>query len=57
MWWKKQHWDRFFSEYFHFHLSVSFNKSFVLTPIQNDSYQEEEEQSTPKNVKRMFFIY
>jgi hypothetical protein len=29
MWWKKWYWDRFFSEYSDFHLSVSFHQCLI----------------------------
>jgi hypothetical protein len=29
MWWTKWHWDRFFSEYFFFPLSISFHRCSI----------------------------
>jgi hypothetical protein len=29
LWWTKWHWDRFFSEYFDFLLSISFHRCYI----------------------------
>jgi hypothetical protein len=34
LWWTKWHWDRFFSEYFSFPLSISFNRCYITMDKQ-----------------------
>jgi hypothetical protein len=33
LWWTKWHWDRFFSEYFGFALSISFHRCSITTKM------------------------
>jgi hypothetical protein len=48
LWWTKWHWDRFFSEFFDFPLSISFHlgspNSYIIwgmdnTPVADSNYE------------------
>jgi hypothetical protein len=36
LWWTKRHWDRFFSEYFGFPLSISFHRCPIKVEKQKN---------------------